>query len=107
MGAIFYGIVVVLFFQCMNALFDPVNRTRGGFNPFPSSTTENSPGLAIGIAPTPMILLNGWLADGLLLYRCYVIYARNYWVIIFPCLVFLASLCMYLSPPQADRKNLG
>ena len=28
-GSIILGIVTVLFFQCMGALFDPVNRTRG------------------------------------------------------------------------------
>jgi len=41
-----------------------------------------------------MFLLNNWMADGLLLYRCYVIYAMNIWVIAFPCVVFLASVSM-------------
>jgi hypothetical protein len=54
--------------------------------------------------------LNQWLADGLLvrhvfyshgglsesdmdqLYRCWVIYSMSYWVIAFPCLVYIASV---------------
>lgn len=47
---------------------------------------------AIGIVPQVMYLLNTWLADGLLLYRCCIIYASNYWVITFPCLMYLATL---------------
>ena len=34
------------------------------------------------------------------LYRCYVIYAMNYWAIAFPCLMFLASLGMQSSSLQ-------
>ena len=107
-GFIILGIDIVLFFQCMAALFDPVNRARGGikwglvahtgamflfvtiyvamsFNiqsiafvdnrNFPGAAGEVPPGpvgfqfflhsKAIGIAPTPMVLINNWLADGL------------------------------------------
>jgi len=46
------------------------------------------------VVPNLMFLLNNWLADGLLLYRCYVIYAMNLWVIAFPCLMYLASLAL-------------
>ena len=102
------GIVIVLFFQCMGAFFDPVNRVRGGIQwvlvihtaamflfatmytamssniqsisfidnrAFPASI-NGVPGpigyqffihdKAVGIAPTPTILLINWLADGLL-----------------------------------------
>lgn len=58
-----------------------------------------------------MFMLNTWLADGLLvssplhavvqasdedrssgqLYRCYIIYSMKYWIIAFPCLMYLAS----------------
>lgn len=48
----------------------------------------------IGVVPAGFLFLNNWLADGLLLYRCYVIYAKNYWIIAFPCLMFLASMSM-------------
>jgi len=41
-----------------------------------------------------MFLLNNWLADGLLLYRCYLIYAMNFWVIAFPSFMLLGSLAM-------------
>lgn len=37
------------------------------------------------------VVLNGWLSDGLLLYRCHVIYAMNYRTTAFPSLVYLAS----------------
>ncbi|KAF9646468.1 hypothetical protein BDM02DRAFT_3012112 [Thelephora ganbajun] len=49
---------------------------------------------AISVVANLMFLLNNWLADGLLLYRCYVIYAMNYWVIAFPFLMYLASVGM-------------
>ena len=68
----------------------------------------------IGIVPAVMFLLNNWLADGLLvsfapnsdvwmpnnmvllqLHRCSVIYAMKYWVIAFPCLIYLASVGTY------------
>lgn len=47
---------------------------------------------AIGIFPTLMVLLNNWLASGLLLHRCYVVYAMNYWAIAFPFFMYLASI---------------
>lgn len=135
-GAIFYGIVIVLFFQCMGSLFSTVYRTREGIRwglvaytstmfsfvtiftamnldiqsvsyidnrAFPG-TDQIPPGplgyqylvysKAISIVPNLMFLLNNWLADSLLLYRCYVIYARRPWVIAFPCIAYLASVAM-------------
>ena len=110
-GLIALGIVIILFFQCMSALLDPVNRTKGEINwkfmahtaamfsfatiyiamnlniqsisfvdnrEFPGITTSDvlPPGPVgyqwflrskpIGVATTPMIILNNWLADGLL-----------------------------------------
>jgi hypothetical protein len=32
--SVILGIIIVLFFQCMAALLDPTNRTRGGFRPW-------------------------------------------------------------------------
>lgn len=49
---------------------------------------------AINVIPFVMILLNQWLADGLLLYRCYIIYAMSYWVIALPILMYLASVSL-------------
>lgn len=134
--AISYGIVIVLFFQCVIALLDPANRTKGNIKwglvihtvamflvltlstaldleiksilyiddrEFPGSE-EFLPGplgyydviavRAINTAVNAMFPLNQWLADGLLLHRCYVIYSMNYWVIAFPCLMYLASIAM-------------
>ncbi|KAK0434481.1 hypothetical protein EV421DRAFT_2062414 [Armillaria borealis] len=36
------------------------------------------------------------MADGLLLYRCYIIYSSNIWVVAFPLLVLLASTAMVI-----------
>lgn len=135
-GAILYGIVVVLFFRCMSALFDPANRGGGGIkwglathtvamftfstvyiglssniqstsfidNREFSASINGMPGPvgyqfymrsnAFGIASYIMLFLNNWLADGLLLYRCYIVYAKNYWAITFPCVMYLASWVM-------------
>lgn len=133
--AVLYGIIIVLFFQCMGALLNSINRTTGGikwplvahstamfsFVTIYTATTLHTlsityidnrefPGLAgavpggpfgyrfvvlsspIGIVSQVMFLLNNWLADGLLLYRCCVIYSMNYWVITFPFLMYFASV---------------
>jgi hypothetical protein len=104
----FLGIIIVLFFQCIGALLNPVNRAKGGIKwplvahavamfsfvtiytattldlqstsyidnrEFPGANgisagplgyqrlIHNSP---ISVVPIAMFLLNGWLADGLL-----------------------------------------
>lgn len=138
LGAIFYGIVIVMFFQSTGALLDPANRKRGGlvwglvahtvamFSFVTIYTATNLDMLSIsfidnrefpgivdaGIPPGPvgyqlyiipgalnmvtnsMILLNTWLADGLLLYRCYIICSRSSLVIAFPFLMYLATVGM-------------
>lgn len=136
-GAIFYGIVIVLFFQCMSALLNPVNRMRGGIKwglvvhaaamfsfvtiytainlniqsisfidnrEFPGTSADDAipPGpvgyqwfiryKAISIAQAPFAVMNNWLADGLLLYRCYIVYAKSRGAIIFPSMMYLACL---------------
>lgn len=132
-GAIFYGIVIVLFFQCMTALLNPVNQTRGGVkwalvvhtgamfsfvtiytainlavqsisyidNRDFTGAPQSPPGPfgyqfyispeAISIIPSVVFVMNNWLADGLLLYRCYITYATNYWIIALPCFMYLAT----------------
>jgi len=49
---------------------------------------------ALSIVPNLMFLLNNWLADGLLLYRCYVIYSMNPLAIAFPSMMYLTSVAM-------------
>ena len=154
------GILVVLFFRCMAALFNPTHhRGRGikwglvsytvimflvgtvvsgmDFHIRSNSYIDNPefPGVGDALPPGPlgyqsfifsdaptivfnsMFFLNGWLADGLLvnlsfvsafnclsqcrlsqLYRCYVIYSANLWVVALPCLMHLGSLGAYSSP---------
>ena len=80
----------------------------------------------ISVTPNVMFFLNNWLADGFLvsslfdiaflyqvsnqrlpqLHRCYIIYARNIWVIAFPLLVYLASVGTY-GFPQPGSDALG
>lgn len=133
-GTIFYGTVVVLFFRCMGALLDPVNRASGTkwalvihtVAMFLFATVYTATNLdiqsisyvdhrefsgidgvlpsgplsyqllilpsAVSVGSDVMFLLNSWLADGLLLYRCFIIYAKNYWIVAFPCLMYLGSL---------------
>lgn len=151
-GAVCYGIVIVLFFHCMSALLGPVSRKKGGikwelvahtvamfsfvtvytaanldFQSISYIDNRNFPG-GDGVPPGPfgyqiyvyfipisliqsiMFALNGWLADGLLLYRCYVIYAKNHWVIAFPCLMYLASVgigIVFLALPVGDNFGTG
>lgn len=137
-GAIFYGIVIVLFFQCMYALLRPANRKGGGIRwwlvahtvamfsfatiytalnldiqsnsyidnrEFPGSPDGSSPpgpfgyqyyiySRAIDVVPSVVFALNNWLADGLLLYRCFITYSNNYWIIAFPFLIYLATYAM-------------
>lgn len=133
-SAMFYGVVVVLFFQCVGALLYPVDRPKGEikwrlvahtvamFSSVTIYTTMNLdmlstcyinnrefPGAditvpgplgyqlfvkfgAIAITTETMFALNVWLADGLLLYHCYVIYTMNGWILAFPCLMYLSTL---------------
>jgi len=68
---------------------------------------------AINLVANLMVLLNNWLADGLLLYRCYVIYSKNRWVVAFPCLMYIASVGMGIwfiyqnSLPSSILNSLG
>jgi len=137
-SAIFYGIVVMLFFQCVATLLDPANRRKEGIKrwgliayvvvmfsfvtvytgmgsdilsisfidnrEFPGVGNTFPPGPvgyqysiyseAISLIPSIMFLFNNWLADGLLLYRCYILYGMNIWVIALPCLLCLGSVVM-------------
>ena len=163
--SIVLGIVIVMFFQCITALFDPANRRREGTRwgliiytvlmfsfatirtlmglnlmsisfidnrEFPGVGDQLPPGpigytlslcpKASSIVPGLAFLFNNWLANGLLvcfslpcthpevshrllfqLYRCYVIYSMNLWVIAFPCFTYLGSLGTHLTRPHVGR----
>jgi len=149
-GAIVYGIVIVLFFHCMAALLGPASHTGGVVKwglvvhtgamftfltilfatlldiqsisyidnrAFPGADGAPWAGpvayqlfiysKAISVFPLVMFLLNNWLADGLLLYRCCVIYAMNYWVIAFPCLMYLASFTLGILFAYQSSRPVG
>ena len=99
-------------------------------DPYPSGPLEylKSPNSALQTMQTIAFLsspIKQWLIDGLLvssasspvaqvsdarrplqLYRCYVIYSKNYWATAIPGLMYLASIGMWLSPPQACYVNV-
>lgn len=129
-GAMAYGIIVVLFFRCIGALLNPVNRMDRGFKwvlvahtvamfsfvTMPIAMDFNRRSISyidnrdFPLGPTGygsfsemktadlvsrvMFPMNQWLADGLLLYRCWIIYSSNCWVIAFPCLMYFAAIAM-------------
>ncbi|RXW19539.1 hypothetical protein EST38_g6314 [Candolleomyces aberdarensis] len=41
-----------------------------------------------------ILALMTWVADGLVIYRCFLIWRRNYWIIILPTLLVLISMAM-------------
>jgi len=138
LGSILYGIVIMLFFQCMAALLNPIHRRREGIkwglvayivamfsfvtvhtglklNIQSISFIDNrefakSDGTLLGpigyqkfilsdvlnALSTLMFFVNHWLADSHLLYRCYVVYSMNLWVIAFPSLMCLACAVLGL-----------
>ncbi|KAJ3509612.1 hypothetical protein NMY22_g16236 [Coprinellus aureogranulatus] len=48
------------------------------------------------LASSCCIYIVNWIADGLLVYRCYIIWTDRRWVCILPCLTYLASMGMAL-----------
>ena len=86
---------------------------------------QGSTPLPRSAATVVLFTLSNWLADGLLvsslfdsastrpdfplqllpqLYRCYIIYSRNPWVIAFPCIMYLGSVGTYLGSPGATPR---
>ena len=41
------------------------------------------------------------------LYRCWVIYSMNYWIIAFTSLLYITSVGTCLSPPQVDGDTVS
>lgn len=106
MGLIKWGLVVhtTTMFSfltincCMNFAIQSIsyidNRafTRDGMFPGPFVYQLYIYSEPINVVPSVMFYLNNWLADGLLLYRCYIIYGKNPWIMVFPFLIYLTSL---------------
>lgn len=148
LGAVFYGVVIVLFIQCIVALLNPADYSRRGIKwglvaivmaifscvtictainlDFLSKTfiddrdfsaaNAAAPGplgyqfyvnsFAINVFSNFLFYLNNWLADGLLLFRCYVIYSMNPWVTVLPCLMYLASIALGITITYYESLNL-
>lgn len=71
------------------------NRDFPGNDEFPPGPIGYEDGFTVGpFVPvySAMFPLGQWLGDGLLLYHCYVIFFMNYWVMVFPCLLYAASV---------------
>lgn len=145
LSAISLGVVVVIFFHCMEALLSPNRRGQRGIKwPLVAHTVamfsfltvsiltglygavlsfidnREFPGVSgilgynamvtstpIGVISNTPFFLNGLLADGLLLYRCHVVYAMNYWVIAFPCFLYVASIGAGIMYIFEDSHPLG
>ncbi|TCD68387.1 hypothetical protein EIP91_010896 [Steccherinum ochraceum] len=52
--------------------------------------------IPLNIAGTAAYIINGWLQDGLLLYRYYVIVCTAWWMIVVPAALFLLTIIMSL-----------
>lgn len=46
------------------------------------------------VTPNTVFILANWLADGLLLYRCRIIWIPHTWILIFPGIMYLGSISM-------------
>ncbi|KAF9465120.1 hypothetical protein BDZ94DRAFT_1296643 [Collybia nuda] len=68
-----------------------------------SSFTQSS---ALGVIPNAAFILSNWMADALMLWRCKVIWNGKLWVLIFPCIMYLASISMgIMTIYQSSRPN--
>ncbi|KAF5367780.1 hypothetical protein D9615_010510 [Tricholomella constricta] len=77
-----------------------------GFPGGPLAFTFSRYSTAIVVIPNAAFILANWLADGLLLFRCKVIWGDKYWVLILPVLMFLGSIAMgILTIFQSSRPN--
>lgn len=62
----------------------------------------------INVIPSVTFYLNNWLADGLLFYRCHVIYGKSYRIMALPFLIYLASLATgSVAIAQIIRPNIN
>ncbi|KAJ8072805.1 hypothetical protein PM082_016364 [Marasmius tenuissimus] len=142
LSEIFYGITIVLFFQCMLALLRPRHGRKPNyflalytFVLFGLGTTftaingrllqlafvdnraiEGGPeawqllnySTARPLTANAVFIIANWLADGLLLFRCKVVWQEKYWILGFPVLLALGDLTMgtlylyQLSQPSAN-----
>ncbi|KAH7924330.1 hypothetical protein BV22DRAFT_1129896 [Leucogyrophana mollusca] len=65
------------------------------------------------VAANAFFVLANWFADGLLLYRCLVVYSERHWVVLFPGMMYLGSISMGIalqyatSRPSADAWTKG
>ncbi|KAF9464030.1 hypothetical protein BDZ94DRAFT_1136969, partial [Collybia nuda] len=48
----------------------------------------------VGITPNVAFILSNWLADALMMWRCKVIWDGNWWILIFPGIMYLGSVSM-------------
>jgi len=131
MGAICYGVVLTLFFQCILAIVGRRNKQKAGMKNimlayvifmFAMGTVFTAMNLNLqqrsyiafrnypaggplgysleqyshwrAIIPNACFIITNWFADGLLMYRCYVIYNKNRWILILPIILFCGSFSM-------------
>lgn len=67
------------------------------FDPGPFGYMVSEGSSAIATVDCLVVPLNQWFIDGLLLYRCYILYSMNYWIIILPGVMYLATVAMSIA----------
>jgi len=61
---------------------------------------------ALAVTPNAAFILANWMADGLLLFRCKVIWDGHYWILVLPVLMYLGSISMgIMTIFQSSRPN--
>jgi len=50
--------------------------------------------LPLTVTANASATISSWMADALLLYRCFVIYSQHRWVVTFPAIIYLADISM-------------
>ncbi|KAF9464029.1 hypothetical protein BDZ94DRAFT_1308285 [Collybia nuda] len=60
----------------------------------------------IGITPNATFIIANWLADAFMMWRCRVIWNGNWWILVFPCIMYLGSFAMgVMTLFQSTRPN--
>lgn len=74
---------------CSAAKWSEIEFVESTVNPALFASSLSSP---IAIAKDTASVVNIWLADSLIIYRTYVVWGGNLWIIIVPCIMFIGAV---------------
>jgi len=74
---------------CSAAKWSEIEFVESTVNPALFASSLSSP---IAIAKDTASVVSFWLADSLIIYRTYVVWGENLWVIIIPCIMFIGAI---------------